>query len=263
MKFKNNTGLLFNPQSTEGSDEPAFELSLYDELMTFSNLLPEEQEAQVSRPPAPTPPPARPASAPLPPISLVSAPPPASEPPPERMSGPLRTTGSLPPKRPPTAELHPPRAITPSAHTYDQMKELAIELTNRAIESVSEGPKPIASVVIRRSTRELTSVPPPGPAPVADDELFDPQTASIFKITGPLPVTKASTSTAPALSICTNCGSHADTDEMFCITCGELLEALQTPAVEVSLDPRCEDCGEVVAGEDIFCPSCGSVISGA
>jgi hypothetical protein len=263
MKFKTNTGsLLFNSQSTEESDEPVFELSLYDELTTFSNLLPEEQESWANQPPAPTPPPARPASAPLPPLSPISATP-APEPRPERMSGPLRNTGGLLPKRPPTSELHPPRAITPNAQTYDQMKELAIELTNRAMESVSEGTRPIASEVIRRSTRELTSVPAPEPAPVADDEMFDPQTASLFKITGPLPAAKVYVTTASVLAICTSCGSHADTDEMFCITCGELLEAVQTPAVEIVLDTRCEDCGEAVAGEDIFCPSCGSVMADA
>jgi hypothetical protein len=256
MKFKTNTGsLLFNSKLAEESDEQAPEVSLYDELLAFSTLLPEEQEAQASKPPAPIPP-ARPASAPLPSLSLVSS---------ERPSGPLRSTASLqPPKRTPTSELPPSRVITtPSAQAYDRMKELAFELTNRAIETAFEGTKPLASESVRKSTKELTPVPALVRAPVVDDDHFDLHTANIFSITGPLPATRTHTSAPLSLTTCANCGNQADSDEMFCITCGELLEESQAPAVDLTADVACEDCGAVVAGEDIFCPSCGSVISGA
>lgn len=260
MKFKTNTGsLLFNANPAEEGDELAPEVSLYDELLAFSSLLPEEQEAQASQLRALLPP-ARPASAPLPALSLVSA-----EHPPERKPGPLRSTGSLlPPNLTPISELPPSRRITaPSAQAYDRMKELALELTNHAIETVFEGTKPLTAESVRKNTKELTPIPAPPRPSVARDEHLDAQATNLFSLTGPLSATSTHNRASASRSTCANCGSQADSDEMFCITCGELLEASQLPAVELILEVRCEDCGTMIAGQDIFCPSCGSVISGA
>jgi hypothetical protein len=64
---------------------------------------------------------------------------------------------------------------------------------------------------------------------------------------------------------CQACGSESEKQDLFCITCGEFLEAQETAKViekiAAPVTPVCEDCGADVSFEEVFCMSCGSVVA--
>ena len=63
---------------------------------------------------------------------------------------------------------------------------------------------------------------------------------------------------------CPACGADADGVDLFCIVCGEFLEAGENPdaaTADSPVAPACGDCGAEVAVEEIFCLSCGAVVA--
>lgn len=64
---------------------------------------------------------------------------------------------------------------------------------------------------------------------------------------------------------CPVCGNNSDNSDLFCIGCGEFLEAREEESVEqviaAPVVPVCDDCGTEINPEEIFCMTCGSVVA--
>jgi hypothetical protein len=97
--------------------------------------------------------------------------------------------------------------------------------------------------------------------------------AYLLRVTGPLIDLGVSTNSASLLLVCKDCRSQASSKDMFCITCGGLLESAGLAedyineakvyglVVEVEAESReCDNCDYIVEEDEIFCPSCGTVL---
>jgi RNA polymerase subunit RPABC4/transcription elongation factor Spt4 len=85
----------------------------------------------------------------------------------------------------------------------------------------------------------------------------------LLRVTGPL-VALGVTAAGSSLLACRDCGSPASGEDMFCVTCGGLLDQSEVSeaATAVAVKSACDDCGSLVEEGEIFCPSCGSVLEG-
>jgi len=91
-----------------------------------------------------------------------------------------------------------------------------------------------------------------------------PQTGDVIKITGPLVGFAPAKAPTSAIIVCGDCGQFSDSDELFCIHCGGLLEqAAASAETAFTLAGLCDDCGAVVESDEIFCPACGAVMTHA
>ena len=74
--------------------------------------------------------------------------------------------------------------------------------------------------------------------------------------------------TAVGALTCHACGSTSDGEDLFCLTCGEFLEAnggqdetLTGGAIaEAGGVPACGDCGAETTEGEVFCLACGAVV---
>jgi hypothetical protein len=75
----------------------------------------------------------------------------------------------------------------------------------------------------------------------------------------------AGTAVNPGSFRCPVCGHNSDNADLFCIGCGEYLEAQEEESVEevsaAPVAPACGDCGTEINPDEIFCMSCGSVVA--
>jgi hypothetical protein len=64
---------------------------------------------------------------------------------------------------------------------------------------------------------------------------------------------------------CPVCSSNLDPSDLFCLTCGEFLEAGEAQEIReeaaAPVVPVCDDCGTEITPGEIFCMSCGSVVA--
>jgi len=221
----------------ESSHDQFSEMDLYNDLLVFSDLSSEEQEAAMTRPA---------------PSSIIEL----SAQTPVEIIEPIAISESQQP-------------IENDAFFFDTLKQPAIEeaaieiAEERAARVIEE--KVIEEKVIEEKVIEEKASEPPVFAPLqarAFDQSgsLDFNLAEILRVTGPLPSLSTKQAAASVLSVCPECGSSADTEEMFCITCGGLLEEAPAAAKAVL---SCDDCGSIVESDEIFCPSCGSVMSSA
>jgi RNA polymerase subunit RPABC4/transcription elongation factor Spt4 len=241
MEFKTAEPNLRDHSSLADAGREQFnEVDLYDDLLIFSDLSPEQQQAAApsasSNPPEQTPPEQTPPEqTPVEIIERIAAD--EAQKPVEMMKEtPIRSTLSQ------TGDeffFEPP--------PEQMIKEAAFQMTKESsVDAVKEiAPEP---------AREIDCAPAQTRAFDKTDNM-DSQLAEILRITGPL---ASLAKTVSATSVCANCGSPADEEEMFCITCGGLLDE---PESEVAL--LCDDCGSAIERDEIFCPSCGSVMPGA
>jgi RNA polymerase subunit RPABC4/transcription elongation factor Spt4 len=119
---------------------------------------------------------------------------------------------------------------------------------------VSEPTAP-ASPLVAVSSRTTVSVTNSGALP---------QSGDVIKITGPLVGFGPAKNAASAIIVCGDCGQVSDSDELFCIHCGGLLEqAAASAETAFALAGLCDDCGAMIEGDDIFCPTCGAVMTTA
>lgn len=58
--------------------------------------------------------------------------------------------------------------------------------------------------------------------------------------------------------VCLACGAESAADDLFCITCGVFIDEIEST---LPVNPTCSDCKERIAPDEIFCPWCGSVLS--
>ena len=108
------------------------------------------------------------------------------------------------------------------------------------------------------------------PAAIATTDSPAPtvETNDLFRASGPLslsgllydPTLKSSTQIVTLVS-CPACGSEADGEDLFCVTCGAFID--EKAANEAGRDEAsrsvCDDCGLVGATGELICPACGSL----
>ena len=113
---------------------------------------------------------------------------------------------------------------------------------------------------------EPAAAPVDAPAPAAivttDAPAPAAETNDLFRASGPLslsgllfdPTLKSSTQIVK-LVICPACGSEADGEDLFCVNCGAFIDG---KAADEASEPVCDDCGLVAAAGELICPVCGS-----
>jgi RNA polymerase subunit RPABC4/transcription elongation factor Spt4 len=106
------------------------------------------------------------------------------------------------------------------------------------------------------------------PAPVTppfaqtDGALSDSE--DVIKITGALDGFMAPRPAGSAMTVCGDCGNLSESEALFCIHCGGLLEETAARAeTAIALAGLCDECGAVVESDEIFCPTCGTVMATA
>ena len=62
-----------------------------------------------------------------------------------------------------------------------------------------------------------------------------------------------------SLGVCLSCGEPSGANDLFCIACGGFIDEMESTP---SFNPSCADCGEGISADEIFCPWCGASING-
>lgn len=220
MKFKTaEPNLRADSNTSDASLDEVTDINLYDDLLVFSNLSPEEQEAAMNRPsPVSIIEPSQPSPVEIPELNAVYEFEPVEE-----------YIPDTPPQTNDTFFFEPPARVT---------KEAAVEIVQQ----------PVIEPV------KVTAPTPPQKKTFDKFNTADLQLAEILRVTGQL----ADPSTRPdSLTVCTDCGSSADSEDVFCINCGGSLEE-----VERAPSLSCGDCDAMIVSDEIFCPSCGSAVLG-
>jgi RNA polymerase subunit RPABC4/transcription elongation factor Spt4 len=97
--------------------------------------------------------------------------------------------------------------------------------------------------------------------------------AYLLRVTGPLIALGLTMNSDSSLLVCRDCRSQSSSKDMFCVNCGGLLEG--TEVADADTDDRkisdvaaeaatvksvCADCNYLIEADEVFCPSCGAVI---
>jgi RNA polymerase subunit RPABC4/transcription elongation factor Spt4 len=244
MEFKTDEANLRDDSNQKG------EIDLYDELVAFSNLSPEDQ----SRGPAPR---------------LVNDSEPDSQPAGGFVYADLKHSEE--------ATVEPVRGReNQSSGTTTQT---AFELIDRGeLQRVEEPPanpiedfpfelpyEPVAEAD-RKSSFEQPQAGQPDQGGTGDLDL-----AYLLRVTGPLVALGMTVNSDSPLLVCKDCRSQSSSRDMFCVTCGGLLESAEV--AEAAIDGAgasgvtgefaaarlaCDNCDYVIEEDEIFCPSCGA-----
>lgn len=59
---------------------------------------------------------------------------------------------------------------------------------------------------------------------------------------------------------CLACGAESGADDLFCMSCGSFLNGVASNSPS---NPVCADCNQSITIDEIFCPWCGSVLAGS
>lgn len=62
---------------------------------------------------------------------------------------------------------------------------------------------------------------------------------------------------AMSRGVCLACGAESGADDLFCLTCGVFIDEV---ASSLPSNPTCADCHERIDADEIFCPWCGSSV---
>lgn len=255
-----------NAQAGTGS---AGEIDLYDELIAFAALSPEEQLRMVDRPEKASaetekasagnagehhfPEPVL-THAPIEPVEEEAA---AAET--ETSSGEEaeeHTSSEPAPTDPLTepvaAETSAAETETPSAEEAEEHTSPEPVLTHQKIEPVESfttlwTAESASDSEVSKAYVEPSEVRPPlveGPRP--SDLLSGLNLTPDFVFTGAL-----------SRGVCVACGAESGADDLFCITCGVFIDEI---ASTLPFNPTCAECKQGIAADEIFCPWCGSVL---
>jgi RNA polymerase subunit RPABC4/transcription elongation factor Spt4 len=93
--------------------------------------------------------------------------------------------------------------------------------------------------------------------------------AYLLRVTGPLIALGLAMNGDSSLLVCKDCRSQSSSKDMFCVTCGGLLEGTgvaedavdETKVYEAAVEAAglaCDDCAYLIEEGEIFCPSCGA-----
>lgn len=257
--MKSNTAelnLRADPSLTGTSEHQFREMDLYDDLLAFSDLSPQEQEAaaihyeaSMADPTAQTP------AQNVDPTTFYES---------QQMIEAAQEPAPHPASDPASSFFFDPAQVYAVEQASVETAEAIETAEARVAEKVEEKPPARDAAFDALQSYAFDT-----------DAVTDFQLAEILRVTGPLPGLPAKRDTNSVLLVCAECGSAADNGEMFCIDCGGLLEEAAAPSMlleddlfscEETAAPStplsCDDCGSMVASDEIFCPSCGSVMSG-
>jgi hypothetical protein len=237
------------------------EIELYNDLIAFSSLSPEERGKELPERIASTARPATQAAGEFVYADLDASSKPAPEPVEERGSQGFELIG------PSSFEL----VDQPVSQTVEEPSAFTVE--DIPFETQDEP----APDVERGSSFELLQAEEPRQK---KSDYLDLN--YLLRVTGPLIAFGMSASEASPLLVCRDCGSQSSIEDMFCVTCGELLDKPEPPNAEpanielVTLDIAnasgagaaagealklaCHDCDCMVEDGEIFCPACGAVL---
>lgn len=125
---------------------------------------------------------------------------------------------------------------------------------------------PASEPVESEQIAAVEAVDVPAPADIVTAPA--PETNEMFRASGPLslsgllydPTLKTSAQIV-TLVVCPACGSEADGDDLFCVTCGAFIseKAADEAGKKEASELACDDCGLVVATGELICPACGSL----
>jgi RNA polymerase subunit RPABC4/transcription elongation factor Spt4 len=234
MELKTDEANLCADSSTTG------EMDLYDELVAFSNLSPEDQKA------GPAPRSARDSEPTLQPTDgFILA---DLNHPDTSISEPVQEIQSLEPMNQPSFELTDQAKSQPvKASSINPLEDFSFELPDEPA---------------RRMAHETSSArPQPDQSNQGSDADLD--LAYLLRVTGPLVALGSTMYAASSLLVCRDCRSQSSSEDMFCVVCGGLLDEADSSeaAVEnVAQGLTCNDCEYLIEEDEIFCPSCGAAI---
>lgn len=83
----------------------------------------------------------------------------------------------------------------------------------------------------------------------------------LFRATGPLaglmPRPEVTFTGAMTKGVCLACGAESGVEDLFCMTCGAFIDEVDST---LKLNPSCTECGQRIVTDEIFCPWCGAVL---
>jgi hypothetical protein len=223
--------------ATAGGQPDGNELDLYDELMSFTDLTPEQQVNDVRLHESEL---------------VVSAP----QPEPEAEIAQTETAAPSP---------QAPETSRPTFYSGGITRAATISVyksPDRSAEDESSNQSFIvldAEELLAENEMECSM-----DGPAVEDEEISAEVSEMLTATGPLDVQfspvagEARTQTA-----CRACGYESDGEDMFCLGCGLLLKESESDEEksEASQDSVCAGCSSVIASGEIYCPSCDAVPS--
>jgi Double zinc ribbon len=233
MEFKTDEANLRADSNQTG------ELNLYDELVAFSNLSPEEQKTEQA-------------------TRFARA----SEPTSQSTDG-FIFADLVDPGEPAFAPVEE-REI----QSFEPAEQPSFELMDRAeLQAVKEP----STSPLEDFSFELSDDPARGMKPESSSERLqadhsgdaDLDLAYLLRVTGPLLALGLTMNATSSLLVCGDCRSQSSSDDMFCVTCGGLLYEAELPVTTVEAAASgltCEGCDYLIEEDEIFCPSCGTVI---
>lgn len=124
---------------------------------------------------------------------------------------------------------------------------------------------PLGEKPARAAEVAVTFTPVDVPTRQIDDKVTGLTTGSLARGLAIEPGSAVDAFARPVPANCHACGSPSDGADLFCITCGEFLEASEKPVADSFADaatvPACGDCGAETTEGEIFCMECGAVLS--
>jgi len=245
---------------SDASQDHASEMDLYGDLLTFSSLSPQEQNAAAVRPGAGN-------IIDLPTKSTIEISQQSAACEQQKTSEPAEA--SITPmsgQPPPQANAEP--ISNPTEPGVDLAAEIAFEMEQESANQMLQETSRVQEMDRVQEIEEVQEIPSePAREPASEpqrvnafdkNDSADFQLAEILRVTGSLANFPTKQAVASALLACAECGSLNESEDVFCITCGGLLEEAERAPLF-----SCDDCGSEVSVDEIFCPSCGSVMPDA
>ena len=200
------------------------EINLYEELIAFVELSPEEQRSYLER---------------------------QYERSPEIVTH-LMPAETLPAEPIPAEHFE---LETASAHADTQIAEdrdMNVDIFTAKFTLADEG----LVMPVAEPTSVSAKAEEPGHRRQASFELPD-----LFRATGPLaglmPRPEVTFTGAMTKGVCLACGAESGVDDLFCMTCGAFIDEVDST---LKLNPSCSECGQRIVTDEIFCPWCGAVL---
>jgi Double zinc ribbon len=227
MEFNKNAPAIVAGSTTVGAAvSSAGEVDLYDELIAFAGLTPEEQLRLLARPQEP----------------LEEA---------------VESQNSDSVSTQDTTSSVEIQATEPETETISETDDSigASEVSSEASEDSSpSGALAVPSLPAAQSPTGSEDSPAIGETSDVSPQLYD------YSRTGPL---LAGLNVIPefvfsgdlSLGVCLACGAESGADDLFCLVCGVFIDDIgSTP----KSNPTCGECGQSVTADEIFCPWCGA-----
>lgn len=254
MEF-NSTETAVHANSISGeTGSLAGEIDLYDELIAFAELSPEQQRRLIDRKvksaasaikPIPVPPEpqwVREDRAMLPVIEAVT---------PEVSTETAPDSAAVTQLESTTVEATQPANVVATEAEIIAAESEAVVATEPAVVDAEPAnvAAPESANVIENVTAPESSEPTPRPnaAKGGSGPLSSFALPSNLVYNGAL-----------SLGVCLSCGEASGADDLFCIACGGFIDEMGSKR---SFIPSCGECGEGISADEIFCPWCGASIA--